>query len=99
MAFTKGDTRINKNGRPKGAINRSTEQAKVAITKQLTSANVPAKILSEFVSAAEFMNRGNSLDGQLLRMNIRDLDHKRQQNLADVEPEFAALIDYDYNKA
>ena len=33
MAFTKGDTRINKNGRPKGAINRSTEQAKVAIAR------------------------------------------------------------------
>jgi hypothetical protein len=59
---------------------------------------VPDKILKEFVSAAEFMNRGNSLDGQLLRMNLRDLDHKRQQNLADVEPEFAALIDYDYTK-
>jgi hypothetical protein len=43
------------------------------------------------------MNRGNSLDGQLLQMNLRDLDHKRKQNLADIEPEFAKLIKYDYN--
>ena len=76
------------------SISTLPETAKAAITKQLTLADVPANILSEFVSAAEFMNRGNSLDGQLLRMNILDLDRKRQQNLADVEPEFAALIDY-----
>ena len=43
------------------------------------------------------MNRGNSLnDAHLLKMNLRDLDFKRQQNLADVEPEFAQLIDYDF---
>jgi organic radical activating enzyme len=76
------------------SISTLPESAKAAITKQLTRADVPANILSEFVSAAEFMNRGNSLDGQLLRMNIQDLDRKRQQNLADVEPEFAALIEY-----
>jgi hypothetical protein len=75
------------------------ESAKAEITKQLTSATVPPKILKEFVSAAEFMNCGNSLDGHLLRMNLRDLEHKRKQNLAQVAPEFAALIDYDYNKA
>jgi hypothetical protein len=45
------------------------------------------------------MNAGASLDGQLLRMKLADLDRKREQNLATVEPEFAALIDYDYNKA
>jgi hypothetical protein len=76
------------------SISTLPDAAKAAITKQLTTANVPDKIRSEFISAAEFMNRGNSLDGQLLRMNILDLDRKRQQNLADVEPEFAALIEY-----
>ena len=80
------------------SISTLPEPAKTEITKQLTSANVPPKILKEFVSAAEFMNRGNSLDGHLLRMNLRDLDYKRKQNLADVAPEFAALINYDYNK-
>lgn len=33
MAFIKGDTRINKNGRPSGAVNRSTEQAKLTIAR------------------------------------------------------------------
>jgi hypothetical protein len=30
----------------------------------------------------------------MLRMKIADLDRKRNQNLQDVEPELAALIDY-----
>jgi MoaA/NifB/PqqE/SkfB family radical SAM enzyme len=81
------------------SISTLPEPAKAEITKKLATAHVPPKVLKEFVSAAEFMNRGNSLDGQLLRMNLRDLDYKRKQNLADVAPEFAALIDYDYNKA
>ena len=76
------------------SISTLPEEAKAAITERLITANVPDKILKEFVSAAEFMNRGTSLDGQLLRMNLLDLDRKRQQNLADVEPEFAALINY-----
>jgi MoaA/NifB/PqqE/SkfB family radical SAM enzyme len=70
--------------------------AKLVITQRLTTATVPSKILKEFVSAAEFMNNGASLDGELLRTNIRSLDHKRTQNLADVQPEFAALIDYEF---
>jgi hypothetical protein len=80
------------------SISTLPESAKAEITKKLTTANVPPKVLKEFVSAAEFMNRGNSLDGQLLRMNLRDLDYKRKQNLAHVAPEFAALINYDYDK-
>jgi hypothetical protein len=42
----------------------------------------------------DFMNNGASLDGFILRMQVADLDRKRGQNLADVEPEFAQLIDY-----
>lgn len=33
MAFVKGDNRINRGGRPAGAINRSTEQAKLTIAR------------------------------------------------------------------
>jgi hypothetical protein len=40
------------------------------------------------------MNTGASTDGFMLRMKIADLDRKRNQNLHDVEPELAALIDY-----
>jgi hypothetical protein len=42
----------------------------------------------------DFMNHGASLDGFILRMRVADLDRKRDQNLAEVEPEFAQLIDY-----
>jgi hypothetical protein len=76
------------------SIGTLPETAKTVITQRLTTAAVPPRVLKEFVSAAEFMNRGNSLDGNLLRMNLRDLDYKRKQNLAEVEPEFAALIEY-----
>ena len=40
------------------------------------------------------MNRGASLDGNILRMKVADLDRKRQQNFAQFEPEMAQLIDY-----
>jgi organic radical activating enzyme len=76
------------------SVSTLPEAAKAAIAQRLTTAAVPTCVLKEFVSAAEFMNRGNSLDGNLLRMNIRDLDYKRKQNLATVAPEFAALIEY-----
>ena len=33
MPFVKGDTRINRGGRPAGAINRSTEQMKLSIAR------------------------------------------------------------------
>ena len=44
MAFTKGDNRINKSGRPKGAINRSTEMMKVSIARATNKVldNLPA---------------------------------------------------------
>lgn len=81
------------------SISTLPDVAKQAITNRLLTANIPEKFRDEFKRIAEFMNRGNSLnDGHLLKMNLRDLDYKRQQNLADVEPEFAQLIDYDFNK-
>jgi len=74
------------------------DSAKTVIAEQLISAQVPEKIKAEFVRIVDFMNRGASLnDGHLLKMNIRDLDFKRQQNLATVQPEFAKLIGYDFN--
>ena len=44
------------------------------------------------------MNNGPSNDGFILKMKVRDLDRKREQNLALVEPELAELIGYDYNQ-
>jgi MoaA/NifB/PqqE/SkfB family radical SAM enzyme len=75
------------------------DTAKSAITEHLRSADIPPQYREEFDRIVDFMNRGASTDGFMLRMKIRDLDRKRQQNLADVEPEFAGLIEYDYNQA
>ena len=41
------------------------------------------------------MNNGASTDGFMTRLKISDLDRKRQQNLCDVAPEFAELIEYN----
>lgn len=71
--------------------------AKQGITQQLQTANIPGKFRAEFDRIIEFMNNGNSLDGFMLKMKIADLDRKRNQNLARVQPEFAQLIDYDFN--
>lgn len=72
------------------------DRAKEAIADHLSTAQIPEKFQTEFKNIVEFMNRGVSTDGNILRMRIKDLDFKRQQNLAEVEPEFAALIDYVY---
>jgi MoaA/NifB/PqqE/SkfB family radical SAM enzyme len=72
------------------------ESAKNDIILHLESANVPAQWRDEFDRICDFMRRGASTDGFMLRMKVRDLDRKRGQNLATVAPEFAQLIDYDY---
>lgn len=75
------------------------DAAKAEIILHLESANIPSLWRNEFDRICDFMRKGASTDGFMLRMKVRDLDRKRGQNLATVEPEFAALIDYDYNKA
>jgi hypothetical protein len=75
-------------------INTLPESVKQVLTKRLRSASVSSRHRAEFERMTDFMNNGASLDGFILRMRVADLDRKRQQNLADVEPEFAQLIDY-----
>jgi MoaA/NifB/PqqE/SkfB family radical SAM enzyme len=70
------------------------DSAKAAITEYLDSVDTIYR--DEFDRIRDFMNRGASTDSNILRMRVRDLDRKRAQNLAVVEPEFAALIDYTY---
>ena len=73
------------------------EQAKASIATHLQTASIPCKYRTEFNNIIDFMNGGASMDGNILRMRIHDLDRKREQDLAVVEPEFAALINYSYN--
>jgi MoaA/NifB/PqqE/SkfB family radical SAM enzyme len=70
------------------------DDAKSAITEHLQSADVPSQYREEFDRIIDFMNTGASTDGFMLRMKIADLDRKRNQNMRDVAPEFANLINY-----
>jgi MoaA/NifB/PqqE/SkfB family radical SAM enzyme len=72
------------------------DTAKAGITAHLESAQFPERFRGEINNIIEFMNRGASTDGNIMRMRIRDLDRRRSQDLAQVEPEFAALINYTY---
>jgi MoaA/NifB/PqqE/SkfB family radical SAM enzyme len=75
------------------SISTLPERAKQAITVKLRD-SVPAAAAEEFERIITFMTAGTSLDGNLLRMKIADLDRKRNQDLRSVEPEFADIIDY-----
>lgn len=70
-------------------------QAKTAIAEHLLTADVPSQYQEEFRRIVDFMNRGATTDGFMLKMKIADLDRKREQNLWDVAPELAELIDYE----
>jgi MoaA/NifB/PqqE/SkfB family radical SAM enzyme len=76
------------------SISTLPDSAKQAIAVHLQSAQVSAKNQQEFAQIVDFMMRGASLDGELLRIKIADLDRKRQQDLAQIAPEFAQVINY-----
>jgi MoaA/NifB/PqqE/SkfB family radical SAM enzyme len=69
-------------------------EAKLVATERLTKANIPLAFRDEINRVIDFMNNGASLDGELLRMKIEDLDFKRQQRLGEYLPELANAIGY-----
>ena len=70
------------------------EKAKSIVKQRLLDARVSAHHREEFDRVIEFIDKGVSLDGNVLRMKVEDLDWRRKQNLCDVEPELAKAIDY-----
>jgi len=72
------------------------DEAKAGITAHLQSAQFPERFRGEINNIIEFMNRGASTDGNILKMRVRDLDRKRSQDMAQIQPEFAELINYKY---
>ena len=76
------------------SISTLPDNAKLAIATQLQQAVVDDRTRQEFAQIIDFMNCGVSLDGNILRMRVADLDRKRNQDLSVVEPEFAKLINY-----
>jgi hypothetical protein len=61
----------------------------------LRGAGVSAPHREEFDRIIRFMNGAVSLDGNILRMKIEDLDWKRDQDLRTHHPELAHAIGYD----
>ena len=72
------------------------DAAKEKITDHLRNCAFPGQYQKEIDRIIDFMNNGASTDGFMMKMKIRDLDRKRQQNLAEVAPAFAEIIGYDY---
>ena len=77
------------------SISTLPEAAKRGIAQRLTLAQVNAQDRLEFDRIIDFMNGAPSLDGNILRMRIADLDRRRGADLRLIEPEFAHLINYD----
>lgn len=76
------------------SIGTMPDTAKQLATARLQQSQIPEKFQDEFNRVIDFMNNGVSLDGQLLRMKIEDLDFKRQQRLENYLPELAHAIGY-----
>lgn len=76
------------------SIGTLPDESKSQIKTRLDSAAVSPRHRAEFDRITDFMMRGVSLDGNILRMKVEDLDWRRQQNLCDVAPELAAAIGY-----
>jgi MoaA/NifB/PqqE/SkfB family radical SAM enzyme len=68
--------------------------AKQVIAEKLSTAAVSAKAQTEIKSVIDFMLQGQSLDGTQLLDQITITDRRRKQSLADIEPEFAEIINY-----
>jgi hypothetical protein len=76
------------------SISTLPEAAKRVIAQRLELPRVNTADQAEFKRIRDFMLAAPSLDGNILRMKIADLDRKRGTDLRQVEPEFATLIDY-----
>ena len=50
--------------------------------------------MKEFMNIVDFIDAGASLDGQILRMKIADVDWRRKQDLRTDHIELADAIDY-----
>ena len=76
------------------SVGTMPDSAKLVAIERLKNSNVSPKHRAEFDRVIEFIERGVSLDGNILRMKVEDLDWRRKQNLCDVEPELAEAIGY-----
>lgn len=76
------------------SIGTLPEPAKKIAAERLAAAKVSGKHREEFDRIIRFMQQAVSLDGNILRMKIEDLDWKRNQDLRTDHPELAEAIGY-----
>ena len=69
--------------------------AKQLATQRLLDADVSSYHREEFNKIIEFIDRGVSLDGFILRMKVKDVDCRRNQDLRDHHTELANAIEYE----
>ena len=70
------------------------QKAKDVAIQRLQNATVRDFHYREFGRIIDFITKGISLDGNILRMKIADLDRKRNTDLRINHPELARAIDY-----
>ena len=70
------------------------EGAKQTAIQKLSNAKVSSMHRTEFDRIIEFIRNGVSLDGNILRMKVQDLDWRRDQDLRIHHQELAEAIDY-----
>lgn len=76
------------------SVSTLPEQAKQLAIQRLTDAVVGEPHRSEFDRIIDFINNGVSLDGDILRMKIADVDWRRNQDLRTHHKELADAIEY-----
>ena len=76
------------------SISTLPDAAKRVIAQRLELAQVNSNDTLEFARIRDFMLAAPSLDGDILRMKIADLDRRRGTDLRVTEPELANIIDY-----
>ena len=77
------------------SISRLPLAAKEQLAYYLSTCDVPEQFRAEFVRIIDFMNQGESSDGEQTRQQIRLLDKRRQQDLKKIAPELAHILGYE----
>jgi organic radical activating enzyme len=80
---------------PYFSVANLADHVKRAIINRLITAPVSLRHKQEFVNIIDFMNNSKQDMSNQMLAKIRELDTRRNENLAQVEPEFATLIGYE----
>ena len=76
------------------SISKLPRGVKTVLTAHLQTVDIPTEFKGEFQRIVDFMNGGDSLDGSAMLAAMRQLDQRRDQDLAQVMPELAGIIGY-----